>query len=230
MLTRPSIGNSFAEGDQRSVRPPGNAENNISTEKSVRSSSLSQMCKEAATSSNAMSTFDNFSVVISDLLKDYELPEHIKLSYYELCCSQNELLHAQLQLMNNIFVGGTIIETVNIANALRECELSTSKDEFTIWDKTLNALELLGMNVGFMRARLLCLQEIVHDPEVPTFRKKCSELCFENARAEEEIRSVEAKLAEKKKVHNKHAADIAYLKSKIENHELKFQEQLHALW
>ncbi|XP_021751876.1 B3 domain-containing protein Os01g0234100-like [Chenopodium quinoa] len=218
--------------DQRSMQPPEYSESN-STENSFRSRVADgfPICEEAALSPSAVSTFDNFSIVINDLLKDYELPRHIKWSYYKLCCSQDSLLHANLpHWMNHILIGGVIIETVTIADALRQCDLSTSKEEFAIWDKTLSALELLGMNNGFLRSHLHHLQRIVHDPEVATFKQRCLELCSENSRAEDEIRSLTARLAELKKVHKKRAADIDNLKSKINNHELKFQEQVHAPW
>ncbi|KMS95980.1 hypothetical protein BVRB_003400 [Beta vulgaris subsp. vulgaris] len=189
-----------------------------------------RICDVTAPSSNTLSTFENFSIVINNLL-DYELADNIQWSYYELCCSQNGLLHDHLpKWMNHILVQGIIIETVTIADALRQCELSTSKDTFVLWDKTLNALELLGMNIGFLRAHLDRLQKIVHDPEVATFRQKCLELCSENARSKDKIRCLKEKLAEMKIMHNKRGADIENLKAKVENHELKFQEQVHALW
>lgn len=153
------------------MQPPENSESN-STGNSSRVAGFFPNCEDAALNFNAVSTFDNFSIVINDLLKQYELPRHIKWSYYKLCCSQDSLLHAQLpQWMNHILVGGIIIETVAIADSLRQCELSTSKDKFTIWDKTLSALELLGMNIGFLRTHLHRLQIIVHDSEVATIKQ-----------------------------------------------------------
>ncbi|KNA12124.1 hypothetical protein SOVF_128700 isoform A [Spinacia oleracea] len=216
--------------DQTSMQPPQNSESN-STGNSGRVVDGFPIYEEATLSPNTVSTFENFSIVINDLLKDYELPRHIKWSYYKLCCSQDALLHEQLpQWMNHILVGGIIIETVTIADALRQCELSTPKEEFAVWDKTLSALELLGMNVGFLRTHQHRLQRIVHDPEVAIVKQKCLELCAENSRAEDEIRSLTARLVEMKKVHIKRATDIDNLKSKLSNHEIRFQELVHTPW
>lgn len=123
LLTGNSQGRHFPEVDQRSMQPPENSESN-STGNSSRVAGFFPNCEDAALNFNAVSTFDNFSIVINDLLKQYELPRHIKWSYYKLCCSQDSLLHAQLpQWMNHILVGGIIIETVAIADSLRQCEL-----------------------------------------------------------------------------------------------------------
>lgn len=222
-------GKDFPEVDQSTMQSPKKLRIN-NTESSSSLANSFQICDVTAPSSNTLSTFENFSIVINNLL-DYELADNIQWSYYELCCSQNGLLHDHLpKWMNHILVQGIIIETVTIADALRQCELSTSKDTFVLWDKTLNALELLGMNIGFLRAHLDRLQKIVHDPEVATFRQKCLELCSENARSKDKIRCLKEKLAEMKIMHNKRGADIENLKAKVENHELKFQEQVHALW
>lgn len=87
--------------------------------------------------------------------------------------------------MNHILVGGIIIETVTIADALRQCPLTISKDEFSIWNNTLNALELLGMNIRFLHEKMKNLQAFVLDLDIVSSKQKHAELCSKHACSEE---------------------------------------------
>lgn len=68
-----------------------------------------------------ITSFEDFIIVLDEVLKkEYELPHHIKWSYYQLCCTQNVLLHAHLpKLINPVLIAGIIIETVSSASAIR---------------------------------------------------------------------------------------------------------------
>ncbi|PRQ26896.1 putative transcription factor B3-Domain family [Rosa chinensis] len=82
------------------------------------------------------------------------VPKLVLKKYYELCRSQNSYLHENLvESLNSQLVAGLISETVNIADAIKFCKITTEESEFSTWDKTLQACEMLGMNVGFMRSR-----------------------------------------------------------------------------
>lgn len=120
---------------------------------------------------------------MDEFLKGYEIPKRIKWSYYKLCCNQNSFLHAHVpKQTNHILIAGIIIEIVGIADALRNCELSTFCDEFPLWQKALGSFERMGMNIGFMHAHLDRLQRIACDPEVAMYRQEYSQLSYENAR------------------------------------------------
>uniref|UniRef100_A0A5B6YK40 TF-B3 domain-containing protein n=1 Tax=Davidia involucrata TaxID=16924 RepID=A0A5B6YK40_DAVIN len=176
-------------------------------------------------------SFDDFNILLNRLCIDSELPEHIRIKYYELCCSKNAFLHSRLlEGLNCTLVAGIIFETVDIADAMRACKITTSQDEFAIWEKTLKSFELMGMNVGFLRAWLRRLQSLAFDTEGALDTKRYREAKIERVRAEDEMRSLEAKLVELKEASEKFDADFETLKSKAESYELKFQEEVDAPW
>ncbi|KAL9245783.1 hypothetical protein vseg_019393 [Gypsophila vaccaria] len=179
-----------------------------------------------------ITTFDDFIIVIEELLKkEYTLPYHIKWSYYQLCFSQKSFLHANLlKDVNPILVAGCIIETVDIANAMKSCELPTFDNNFAQWDRKLKCLDLLGMNVRFLLARLLHLQRIACNSEAAMKRQKYMNLCAEHADSENIIKSIQEKLTELRRVSEKHAVAIDKMKTEIDEHELTFREQVSAPW
>ncbi|XP_048502290.1 B3 domain-containing protein Os01g0234100 isoform X5 [Beta vulgaris subsp. vulgaris] len=174
-----------------------------------------------------IASFDEFVILLEDLLKkEYDLPHNLKHSYYKLCCSQNEFLHIHLlEGINPFLIAGIIIETVNVALAMKSCELHTSKNEFSIWYEKLKSLKILGMEVGFLVSHLDNLQRVAYDPEATRNRQQYLELCSEHAISEREINNVEAKLSELIGVFDKRADEIKKLKSEIKNHKSKFLEQ-----
>ncbi|XP_059623873.1 B3 domain-containing protein Os01g0234100-like isoform X2 [Cornus florida] len=176
-------------------------------------------------------SFEDFNIPVNGLCIDSEFPEHIRTKYYELCCSKNAFLHAGiLQDVHWMLIAGTIFETVNIADAIRACKLTTSRDEFTNWENTLKSFELLGMDVGFLIARLRRLQTILFESEGSSDRKRYLEATFYRIQAKDEIRNLEAKLVELREASEKFEADIETLKSKAESHELNFEAEVNAPW
>lgn len=178
-----------------------------------------------------MIDYEHFNSLVKESVIDSELSEDIRAKYYKLCCSQNEFLHNHLtEGINSQLISGIISEIVNIADALSACSLSTSRDEFSSWGKTLKAFELLGMNVGFLNDRLQKLVRLAFESEGAMDRMKYIEAKTNRARTEEEIRSLEAKLVGLKEASEMFAADIETLKLKGERYELKFQEEVTAPW
>lgn len=57
-------------------------------------------------------------------------------------------------LLNSKLAAGMISETINIADAIRAAKVSTSLHHLESPDKNLKAFEGLGLEVGFLRARL----------------------------------------------------------------------------
>ncbi|KAE8695358.1 B3 domain-containing protein [Hibiscus syriacus] len=112
-----------------------------------------------------ITSFEN-NILVDGLVVDPKLSEDIRSKYYQLCCSQNAFLHENIiQGISFKFKVGIISETVRIADAIRGCKLTTSRDEFDRWDKTLKAFELLGVNVGFLRTRLQHLVNLAFESE-----------------------------------------------------------------
>lgn len=178
-----------------------------------------------------VTSLDNFNILVDGLVIDSELPDDIRSKYYKLCCSQNAFLHDSVaQGINFKLVVGTISEIVNIADAIRACRLSTSRDEFAMWEKTLKAFELLGMNVGFLRSRLRKLVSIAFESEGAGDTRMYIEAKAKKSQAEDEIRNIEARLAELKGACQRFVAEISSLKSTAESYELTFQEVANAPW
>ncbi|XP_065873787.1 B3 domain-containing protein Os01g0234100-like isoform X1 [Euphorbia lathyris] len=176
-------------------------------------------------------SFENFNIVVDGVILDSEISEDIRTKYYNLCCSQNTLLHGNLiRGINCKLIAGIISEIVNISDAIRVCNFSTSRDEFDTWDKSLRASEHFGINVGFLRDRLSKLVKLAYDSEGAAKTRRYIEATTERVQTEDEIQNLEAKLAELKAAREKFGADIESLKSKVESYELKFQEEVLSPW
>ncbi|CAL5369506.1 unnamed protein product [Camellia sinensis] len=183
----------------------------------------------SATQFRDIKSFDDFTILFDGFCIDSELPEHTRVNYYQLCRSKNTFIHARLiQGLNCKLVAGIICETVNIANDIRACKLTTSRDEFAIWEKTLKSFELMGMDVGFLRARVCHLLSMAFESEGALDTRQYMEAETERERAEYEIRNLEAKLVELKAASEKLGVDVKALKSKAESYEHKFQKEVDA--
>lgn len=181
---------------------------------------------EASVDFKDIKSIENFTILVDGLVIDSEIPPHLRIKYYELCCSQNAFLHDHLlEGLNFKLVSGIISETVNIADAIRASKLTTSRNNLTIWENTLKAFEKLGMNVGFLLARLDRLLSLVVDSE------KVLELkSVERVRAEEEKKTLEVKLLDVKKVMKILDEEIEGLKGNNHTMESMFQKEAKAPW
>ncbi|KAI3932237.1 hypothetical protein MKW98_024957 [Papaver atlanticum] len=110
---------------------------------------------------------ESFTIIYNDLIIDSEMSKHVKSRYYELCCSQNSFLHKNLVPgLNCKLVAGMISETVNISDAVRSGQVSSSsRDVLQVWRKSLEAFEHLDMNVGFLLTRLDELVKMASESE-----------------------------------------------------------------
>ncbi|KAK9039654.1 hypothetical protein V6N11_014850 [Hibiscus sabdariffa] len=171
-------------------------------------------------------SFEN-NILVDGLVIDPELSEDIRNKYYQLCCSQNAFLHENIiQGISFKFKVGIISETVRIADAIRACKITTSRDEFDSWDKTLKAFELLGINVGFLRTRLQRLVNLAFESDGAADTRRYFEAKTERAQTENEIRNLEAKLTELKHACKTFGFEIESLQSTAETNELRFEEEL----
>ncbi|KAL9689390.1 hypothetical protein QQ045_009775 [Rhodiola kirilowii] len=102
-----------------------------------------------------VSSFNDFHIVFNGLIIDCEFSKDMRLKYYQLCKSQYMFLHEHLlEGINSKLAAGIIIETVNIADAIRVANPSTPKEDVVVWNRTLKAVGGLGMNVRFLQERL----------------------------------------------------------------------------
>ncbi|KAK6923025.1 B3 DNA binding domain [Dillenia turbinata] len=175
--------------------------------------------------------FENFTILVHGLAIDSELPEHIRKKYYELCCSQKAFLHENLlKGITGKLIVGVISETVNIADAISACKLTTTRHEFEVWDRTLKAFEQLGMSVGFLRTRLHRLKCLAFDTEDALYPKKYIEARTKKDGLEDEIQILEAKLVELKEASEKCGAEVENLKHRTLRYEANFHEEANAPW
>ncbi|XP_022149447.1 B3 domain-containing protein Os01g0234100-like isoform X2 [Momordica charantia] len=176
-------------------------------------------------------SFDDFNIVIDGLSINPELPRDLRKRYFKLCCSQNMFLHENLiQGMNRNLVTGVISETITIADCIKASDLSTSRDEFSAWDKTLRAFQLFGMNVGFLRTRLHRLANLAYESENALDVRTLVDAKNDQVHVHDEIRNIETKLVELKEACDRFGAAIDGLDSKAEVYKSKFQEEVSAPW
>ncbi|OMO63206.1 hypothetical protein COLO4_32671 [Corchorus olitorius] len=173
-------------------------------------------------------SIDSFIITVNG--SRIELSEHHKTKYYELCCSQNSFLHDHLlKSISSKLAAEIIAQTVKIAEAIKGCKLSTSQADYLLWDKTLKGFELLGMNVGFLQARLNRLMTLSSELQeaVESERYRIS---LEQDHMKDEKKCLEVKLMKLKEAMHRLDAEIESLKANAEKHELMFQEEVNAAW
>lgn len=217
--------------NRRPVQPRQPAEQSENDSEEVGSEVLEGFKLSEHVQFKDVTSFEDFNIMVDGREINSELPEDVRTKYYKLCCSQNAFLHENItQGINFKLVVGTISETVSIADSLRNCNLSTTREDFASWDKSLKAFELLGMNIGFLRARLHRFVKLAFESEGATETRRYIEAQAQKAQAEEEIRSIENRLIELKGNCLRFAAEIVSLKSKFEGYELKFKEEANNPW
>ncbi|WCJ17652.1 AP2/B3-like transcriptional factor family protein [Euphorbia peplus] len=175
-------------------------------------------------------TIESFSIIVNGLPIDSEISDHHRNKYYELCRSQNSFLHENLlESINYKLAAEIIVGTVNISEAIRASKLSSSLSDFTVWDKTLKGFELLGMNIGFLRSRLDRLMNLAAESE-EAVESECRQFTLEQARIDEETRSLESKISELKEARRRLDDEIETLKVNAESQEKIFREAVDAPW
>ena len=176
-------------------------------------------------------SFVRFNILVDGMPIDSELSEDIRRKYFKLCQSQNAFLHDSLvKGINYNLIVGIILETVNIADAIKASKLTTTREEFSSWDQTLKAFEQLGMNVRFLRSRLRRIISLAYESEGAKSTRTYLEARNEQSRTEDEMRNIEGKLAELKEACDGFGAYIESLKSKSVRYEHKFQQEVTAPW
>ncbi|OIS96354.1 PREDICTED: B3 domain-containing protein Os01g0234100-like [Nicotiana attenuata] len=170
--------------------------------------------------------FSGFNILVDGLIIDAEIPAHIRTKYYDLCCTQNSFLHEHLLGgLNCKLAAGMITETVNIADAIKASKISIPRDYLETWDNTLKGFECLGMNVGFLRARLSKLISMSCESDNILVSKR-----VKLAEAKEEMRNLEEKVLKVKQVIKKLDSEIEALTVKDTSFELKFKALAAAPW
>ncbi|PWA47924.1 B3 DNA binding domain-containing protein [Artemisia annua] len=173
-------------------------------------------------------TIEDFHIMVKGVCIDSELPDDVRMNYYKLCTAREELLHEELaEGLNHKLVAGMIGETVNIANKIKNCQITTTKGEFETWDNHLKSFSIMGMKVEFLRERIATLSRIVSESEANLDVQKYVEAKREHKRVEDDIQSLTEKLVGLKESSRKFKRSVDGLKEKIEMHEDKLQKQVN---
>ncbi|KAK9067066.1 hypothetical protein SSX86_014390 [Deinandra increscens subsp. villosa] len=173
-------------------------------------------------------TFKDFHIMVNGQCIDSELSEEIRMKYYRLCIGKNEILHDAVR--EGLFyklVAGMIGETVNIAGMIKNCKITTRKEELDIWDSSLKSFELIGMQVGFLRDRIRALVNLAFESEDA---KRYGEAKDERNRNTKDIKILEAKLAELYESNRKIDGVVDGLKEKAERCGIEFQKKVDEPW
>ncbi|GFP86535.1 B3 domain-containing protein os01g0234100 [Phtheirospermum japonicum] len=174
-------------------------------------------------------SFGDFKIQVDNdgLILDSEIPKHLRKKYYELCISQNKFLHENLKKgLHRKLATGVILETINIADAIRAAKPSTALSDLESYDATLKAFEDLGMAVGFLRARIDKLLSFPRE-SISVIESKRNELDA----AEDEMRYLKAKLkCFKMLMIEKLIGEICGLEVKYEEHSAVFKNVAGAPW
>ena len=178
-------------------------------------------------------SFRDVSVILDSLVTDCEFHDHLRWTYYELCCSQRSLLHKNLlkQLHPTLAVG-VIMETVSIAEGIRACKARTcSREDFLNWMKALESFELLGMNVAFLLKRVHDLLGLTtQSRESSEWQEKYKKLKLERACARKRMKVLELQLSNVKDVQKTVDAEMEELESTLKRSDEALRELASAPW
>ncbi|RLN24194.1 B3 domain-containing protein [Panicum miliaceum] len=176
--------------------------------------------------------FSNFNIVVYSLVIDCKFHDHLRRTYYELCCSQKSFLHKNLlKQLNLTLVVGVIMETISIAEGIRACKAQASScEDLVIWKKTLESFELMGMNVAFLLKRINNLLGLPAGPRDLLECQKYKELKSERAHAGEKVKGLELTLSNVKGVLQKMDAEMEGMESSVKRSGITLQQLATAPW
>ncbi|KAH9620070.1 hypothetical protein KSS87_006903 [Heliosperma pusillum] len=174
--------------------------------------------------------FNDFNITVDGLVIDSKFSHSNRKKYYELCLSQNSFLHQRLlKGMNCNLIIGIILETINIADAIKACgSSSTSIEDLQTWKTTLNGFELLGMKVGFLCDKL---NQTLHNASElnQVDASNTSEICVHErgsaSRSMNSMIALEDKLAELKGIMKMIDSEIeAEITTSVEKYKAKVKQ------
>ncbi|KAM0866341.1 hypothetical protein ACQ4PT_042691 [Festuca glaucescens] len=179
-----------------------------------------------------VTSFSDFSIIVDSLVIDCKFPDHLRKTYYELCCSQKSFLHKNLLKQINLTLAvGVIMETINIAEGIRACKAhASSHEDFVVWKKTLESFELLGMNVAFLIKRIDDLLSIPAPSRDLAEHEEYIEMKLERARAEEKMKELDSKMSTVKVALKKIDVEMEEMESSVKRRGEMLQQLATAPW
>jgi hypothetical protein len=100
-----------------------------------------------------MKRLANFKIILGDgsVVGPSVLPDHLRMTYYNLCHDRKALLHRHLKQINPMLAAGMIAETATIAEGIRASSSTTSLKDLAVWKTILESFELMGTDVAFVK-------------------------------------------------------------------------------
>ncbi|GJW92417.1 hypothetical protein Tco_0169970 [Tanacetum coccineum] len=184
----------------------------------------------SAYSFQEVKTFEDFHIVVNGLCVDHELPDNIRSGYYRLCFQEKEFLHNGIPEHHyRTYVVGMIGEMVNISLKIKNYSFTTTtKEELDRWDNILEAFELSGMKVKFLRDMIHTLRTF--DSEAAVDIKNYREAANELKLIEDEIARVASQIRKLKQTATKCEGNLCSFKQKADKYKNAFQELVDAPW
>ncbi|KAL8153813.1 hypothetical protein V2J09_011573 [Rumex salicifolius] len=170
-----------------------------------------------------LESFDKFSILVNGVRIDAKFPDHIRRKYYNLCISQNSCLHEKLiKDLNCTLVIGIINETVNISDAIRDCDCSARvpESDLLIYDRTLQSFELMGMSIHSIRLQIhRLLRHVIEKEETIAMEAK-----VEREIVAERMKDIDVKLKELRKQMEGMDEEIEIMQENTKMKRLKLQK------
>ncbi|KAL3624344.1 hypothetical protein CASFOL_033160 [Castilleja foliolosa] len=170
--------------------------------------------------------FDSFKIEFHGVNLDSKIPAHLRKKYYELCKSQENFLHKNLNKGLNINLAARVIsETIEIADAIRAAKLGKDTSDLKGYDKTLEMYQFLGMKVGFLRARIDKLMGVSRELKdfVTSLRNKLKD-------EEDKFNAVKAEITGTAKSIKRLVDEIRELEAKNDKSGVGFADVAGAPW
>ncbi|KAH7834582.1 hypothetical protein Vadar_017589 [Vaccinium darrowii] len=184
---------------------------------------------EGSKFSRSVSDIKNFNIVVNGLTIDSKLSTHVRTKFYDLCCTQKSYIHeGLLQSIDSKMAVEIISKTIHIADAIQACNISTSPNDLAMWDKTLEAFGLLGMDIGFLRDRLNRLVSL--SSESKEVSNKYAKARIEIDGVQDKLKSLELKLLKMKQERKRLDDEMEDLKEKMQKNEFLMQKEAIAPW
>uniref|UniRef100_A0ACD5VNU4 Uncharacterized protein n=1 Tax=Avena sativa TaxID=4498 RepID=A0ACD5VNU4_AVESA len=179
-----------------------------------------------------VTSLSNFKIIVDNLVIDCKFSDHLRKTYYELCCSQKSFLHKNLLKQINLTLAvGVIMETINIAEGIRACQAhASSHEDFVVWKKTLESFELLGMNVAFLLKRIDDLLGLHARSRDPAEREEYKRIKLEHARTEEKMKELESKMLTVKDALKNIDVEMEEMESSMKRRDEMLQQLATAPW
>jgi hypothetical protein len=132
---------------------PDNDANNLASEEAFHGIDGMRSSGDPDTGFDGVMSFREFSIAIDGIDHDF-FPDCQRMTYYKLCRERKALLHRHLiKNISPTLVAAVIMRTISISEGIRAFSFasSCSREDLTDWKKTLEGLELMGMDVAFLR-------------------------------------------------------------------------------